>query len=170
MSTQHASLKTHRLSGRLRSLAAAALILCPGCRDRAVRDVWRAGGQFQEMGLGFKDVGDINFDPTRDRLTDEDLARLQPALRELRPWHLNVAGADLGDGSIDVLQHLPTLRSLDIRDTRITRAGAAKLRSLPRLRHLRVDAVSFDGEALRSLREALPRVEILRDWEAPSDW
>ena len=72
---------------------------------------------------------------------------------------------------------LGKLRNLDLRQTRVTNAGLAKLADLRELRFVNVDGTQVTRDGLEQLRQAIPNLKTspdyvggqMADWEKLSD-
>jgi hypothetical protein len=73
-------------------------------------------------------VDSVSFDARRHVVTDEEFAAVYPALRRMDPQRLDLRGSRVSDASVPLINQLPSLRDVDLRETRVTREGASRLR------------------------------------------
>jgi internalin A len=90
--------------------------------------------------------------------TGEVLKRL-PELPRLT--HVSLAGPQVDDSSVQMLQKLPGLRELSLKETNITSVGLANLRAMPELRALLLAGSTVNDETLRDI-QSLSSVEQLQ--------
>jgi hypothetical protein len=65
------------------------------------------------------------------------------------------------DVSIDTLLKLPSLESINFYGTKVTDAGVQKLAAMPNLKHLYLWQTAVTPEAVKALKEKLPKCEII---------
>jgi hypothetical protein len=111
-------------------------ILPLGCASFSERDweaVERVGGLWVPAGEAWTartaPIVSVTFDASQHVLTDEDFAAVHTALRRMDPLHLGLRGSRVSDRSIPLINRLPSLRDVDLRETRVTQEGSSRLRS-----------------------------------------
>lgn len=97
-------------------------------------------------------------DLSATKITDKSVATLAGA-KQLRMVRLSETGVT--DGSIDTLLKLPTLESINFYGTKVTDAGILKLAALPNLKRLYIWQTAVTPEAVKTLKEKLPKCEII---------
>jgi len=86
------------------------------------------------------------------RMNDDQFRALMPALRQFpRLIHLDVAGAEITDRSIDDITTLTNLEILDLGARSITDEALSRFHSLPHLKYLRLDNTGVTDAGLPSL-------------------
>src|SRR5262249_3500027 len=99
----------------------------------------------------------IDFAAIAPKLTDSDVGALLTPLRE-HIADLSLARAPIGDGVMELVATMPTLRSLNRTATKITDAGVTRLAGLPKLEELVLaqtavtDAAAADLKKLQALK------------------
>jgi hypothetical protein len=73
-------------------------------------------------------VSAIDFSTVRQVITDDDLAAMFPAIKRLAPKRISLGGQPITDRSIDLLNQLAFLRSINLEGTRVTPQGRGRLR------------------------------------------
>jgi len=73
-------------------------------------------------------------------------------------------GQEVSDVSIPLILQLHKFEILHLQGTKVTIDGFRQLTSLPHLRGLVIEAQRFAPDEVATLREALPRVEIVETW------
>ncbi len=71
-------------------------------------------------------------------------------------------GTEVSDVGLVHLRRLTDLRTLDLRDTHVTRAALAPLKELPKLQRLSLAGTPLATTTDHDLHRALPHVKILR--------
>jgi hypothetical protein len=111
-------------------------ILPLGCARFSERDgqaVERVGGLWVPTGEAWAartaPIDSVTFDAGKHVLTDEDFAAVHPSLRRMDPLHLGLRGSRVSDRSVPLINRLPSLREVDLRDTGVTQEGSSRLRS-----------------------------------------
>jgi hypothetical protein len=110
-------------------------VLAPGCGPsrRDGEAVERLGGVWVLAGETWSTrrlpVVSVTFDAGEHVLSDADLAGVYPSLRRMDPLRLGLRGSRVSDRSVPLINRLRSLREVDLRDTRVTQEGRARLRS-----------------------------------------
>ncbi len=97
-------------------------------------------------------------DLTATKITDKSVASLASAT-QLRLVRLAETGVT--DASIDTLLKLTTLESINFYGTKVTDAGVQKLAAMPNLKRLYLWQTPVTPEAVKALREKMPKCEIV---------
>lgn len=131
----------------LKSCVAAVLIFVVGSAvfnfwnlSVAKRPIRALGGTVYTSGDGMGDLAGPNAVMTvevigRREFDDSDLAELVPMLKSFPNLRtLRLRGTSVSDDGLKELQHVKTLRLLDVKNTRVSERGIAVLQdALPRL-------------------------------------
>ena len=111
-------------------------LLLPGCAGPSRQDgeaVERLGGVWVLTGETWRTrtlpVVSVTFDTGTHVLTDDDFAAVYPSLRRMDPFRLGLRGSHVSDRSVPMINRLPSLREVDLRETRVTQDGVSRLRS-----------------------------------------
>jgi hypothetical protein len=113
----------------------AVATLAPGCgaSRRDGEAVERLGGVWVLTGETWSTrrlpVVSVAFDPGERVLGDDDFAGVYPSVRRMDPLRLGLRGSHVSDRSVPLINRLPSLREVDLRDSRVTPEGRARLRS-----------------------------------------
>jgi len=106
---------------------------CASFSDGDGEAVERVGGLWVPTGEAWTartaPVDSVTFDASKHVLTDEDFAAVYPSLRRMDPLHLGLRGSRVSDASVPLINRLPSLHDVDLRETRVTREGSSRLRS-----------------------------------------
>lgn len=139
-------------------------------------------------GLTFESQSSSNLTFTgvsmREKLTDEEFAKLQPVIAKLVTVDLSSTAvtdasvallADAKDlrmirlsetaitnDAIDVLVQLENLESVNLYGTSVTDEGVKKLSTLPNLKRLYLWQTEVSDEAIKELEKALPELEVVK--------
>lgn len=105
----------------------------------------------------------VTVDLSATKITDQAVAQLSPA-RNLRLIRLSETG--ITDASIDTLLKLPALESINLYGTKVTDAGVSKLSGMSNLKRLYLWKTAVTPEAVKALKEKLPKCEIITGIEA----
>jgi hypothetical protein len=62
-------------------------------------------------------------------LTDDDFAAVYPSIRRMDPRRLGLRGSHVSDRSVPMINRVPSLRDVDLRETRVTQDGISQLRN-----------------------------------------
>jgi hypothetical protein len=73
-------------------------------------------------------MASVDFSPQRRVIDDEDFAALFPALRNINPRRVTLGGQKISDKSIDLLNKLPYLGSVNLEGTNVTYEGKGRLK------------------------------------------
>src|SRR4051812_10385307 len=73
-------------------------------------------------------MASVDFSPQRKVITDDDFAALFPALKHLNPRRVTLGGQKITDKSIDLLNQLPFLGSVNLEGTNVTYEGKGRLK------------------------------------------
>ncbi len=73
-------------------------------------------------------IAAVDFSPKRRVINDEDFAALFPALRHVNPRRVSLGGQNISDKSIDLLNQLPYLGSVNLEGTKVTYEGKGRLK------------------------------------------
>ncbi len=87
--------------------------------------------------------------------------------QRLRHWDGSPNALSLDDRTLDLITKLPSLESLTLNETRLSLAALSQLRSLPRLKKLRLEVVDVPADDIEKLRAVLPGVSI--EWTPLTD-
>jgi hypothetical protein len=104
----------------------------------------------------------VSFPSQADKITDADLAPLQPLCAHVAI--LQLGRTSVGDGACALAAKMPRLVRLDLRQTDITDKGLLKLGALPELRELNLFGTKVTDACLPAL-DKLPKLEHLWTWQ-----
>jgi hypothetical protein len=118
------------------SLAAVALfcaLYAGGCATQSdINTVAHYGGyatpQWDNWLSNLAPIAAVDFSPKRRVINDDDFAALFPALRNLNPRRVSLGGQNITDKSIDLLNQLPYLGSVNLEGTKVTYEGKGRLK------------------------------------------
>ena len=105
----------------------------------------------------------VTVDLSATKVTDQAVAKLASA-KNLRLVRLSETG--ITDASIDTLLKLPALESINLYGTKVTDAGVSKLSGMPNLKRLYLWKTAVTPEAVKALKEKLPKCEIITGIDA----
>lgn len=146
------------------------LALLGGCarHAKAERHIYSHGGEI------VPDYSHVGFDDVD--LSDDDIAKLSWALREIRPWHLSLHGTSITDLSLYELAKIKGMRGLFMGGTQITPSGLERLlRSAPDTLHqVGVPAEWLDDPArdaeVKAIEQRNPRFDISFWYRDANGW
>jgi len=110
-----------------------AVICVGGCANHSdIAAVGRYGGYSTPAFDGYlaecPPIAAIDFSTKRQVIDDDDLAAMLPALKRLNPRRICLGGQHVTDRSIDMLNQLPFLQSVNLEGTQVTPQGRGRLR------------------------------------------
>lgn len=100
----------------------------------------------------------VTVDLSATKVTDQAVAQLVSA-KKLRLVRLAETG--ITDASIDSLLKIPSLESINLYGTKVTDAGVSKLSAMPNLKRLYLWQTGVTVDAIKALKEKLPKCEIV---------
>src|SRR5258706_10925347 len=115
------------------ALALILPLLAGGCANQSdVNTVAHYGGyvtpQWDNWLSELTPMASVDFSPQRRVINDEDFAALFPALKHLNPRRVTLGGQKVSDKSIDLLNQLPFLGSVNLEGTNVTYEGKGRLK------------------------------------------
>jgi uncharacterized membrane protein len=118
-------------------------------------------GKFDDEGFG--KLGPVlphltTVDLSATKVTDKSVGALAAA-KQLRMVRLSETAVT--DSAIETLLKIPTLESINFYGTKVTDAGVSKLSALPNLKRLYLWQTAVTPEAVKALKEKLPKCEIV---------
>ncbi len=105
----------------------------------------------------------VTIDLSATKITDQAVGKLVTA-KNLRL--IRLAETAVTDASIETLLKLPSLESINLYGTKVTDAGVSKLSGMPNLKRLYLWKTAVTPEAIKALKEKLPKCEIITGVEA----
>lgn len=129
--------------------------------ERAMQALRDKGAVVQRVAADTEAI-DVNLSLLRDKITDADLALLEPLAPRL-VW-LNVSRTAITDAGAAVLGKLTQLRRLHAANTKLGDAAVARLRGLEQLEFANFYGTAITDESLHHFR-ALPKLEKLHAWQ-----
>jgi hypothetical protein len=119
----------------------------------------RFGGTYVPMGEGAlatkTPVLSVHFN--EQELDDRDFYDVFPGLQRMDPLTLSLDGHPITDRSIEYLNRLKSLKTLSLRNTKVTMAGLRKL-NVKRLQSLHVSEEKFNEKDRAELEALMKRV------------
>lgn len=116
--------------GLLAILSALTLGGCATQQD--VNTVAHYGGyvtpQWDNWAADLTPMAAVDFSSTRYVMNDDDFAALFPALKRLNPRRVTLGGQNISDRSIDLLNQLPFLASVNLEGTKVSYEGKGRLK------------------------------------------
>jgi hypothetical protein len=94
--------------------------------------------------------------------TDAGTAKLKGAGKLRSVWLAPQFTTRITDASLEALASCPSLEEVKVTETRLTWAGLQHLTKLPNLKKLNLDETDISDADLAKLKEALPKVEVVR--------
>jgi hypothetical protein len=118
------------------SFAAVAVLfsLCAGgCASQSdINTLAHYGGyttpQWDNWLANLAPMAAVDFSPKRRVIDDDDFAALFPALRHVNPRRVSLGGQNISDKSIELLNQLPYLSSVNLEGTKVTYEGKGRLK------------------------------------------
>lgn len=104
----------------------------------------------------------VEFPGHEDQVGDAEVAGLSPLQQHIGV--LVLARTGVTDAACTLIARMPRLVRLDLRDTKVSDSGVARLRALPELVVLNLFATAVTDASLESLG-AMPRLGELRLWQ-----
>lgn len=107
------------------------------------------------LGIGTRQGVRFRVDFSGTNITDEDVRSLSE-MKPVRIRSLNLSNTNITDGAMKHIASLRDLREVDLRHTRITDEGFAKLRRCKLLLNVQVFGTGVSYDALAALEKAQP--------------
>lgn len=146
----------------LLSILPAIAFAAPSKEQQAAVDSLRkAGFLAQQVALDNENF-DINFKLAGKPITDDHLKSLKAVGGLVHS--LNLAGTDIKDGKLGVLNDLKNLKRLHLEKTEVTDAGLDHVKSLSHLEYLNLYGTKVTDEGLKKL-EGLAKLQKLFLWQ-----
>lgn len=111
-------------------------------------------------------VGLAKLDLTNTRTDDLDLERMFWNGEMTGLTALGLAGTDVTDSGLPLLENTPKLALLDLEQTAVTDEGLANLPPLESLKTIRLNGSQVTESGVSSLRESRPKLTV--HWEKPA--
>jgi hypothetical protein len=111
-------------------------------------------------------VGMAKLDLTNTRTDDLDLERIFWNGEMTGLTALGLAGTDVTDSGLPLLENTPNLVLLDLEQTAISDAGLTNLPPLEKLKTIRLNGSAVTESGVASLRDARPELTV--HWEKPA--
>jgi hypothetical protein len=115
------------------AVAAFLALFAGGCASQSdINTLAHYGGlatpQWDTWLSDFGPIAAVDFSPKRRVIDDDDFAALFPALRHVNPRRVSLGGQNISDKSIDLLNQLPYLGSVNLEGTKVTYEGKGRLK------------------------------------------
>lgn len=105
----------------------------------------------------------VTLDLSATKVTDQSVALLAPAAKLKL---IRLAETGVTDAAVESLLKLPSLESINLYGSKVTDTGVSKLSAMPNLKRLYLWKTAVTPEAIKTLKEKLPKCEIITGAEA----